>query len=284
MCIFVYMRTCKRRIGKYHSTHTVHSAATHDMIHVIIDYRERGLLACLQASQTTHPTEGVVVRHANLELGDIHIVIHDKKGAVQRTLIYERKSLADMISSITDGRYREQKIRMLATYEARNIAYIVEGDSIVQSLSRENPSVSSAYLNMVYRDNLHLFFTADVCETALFILSVCKKIIAVPKNYLATGGGLATADIATYTAHVKIKSKKSHNITPENCFILQLSQVPTISHVVAKKIAHIFPNMPTLISAVLKCTSLPEKVALLSSVAMVGSEKATKLLKYMQLM
>ena len=177
-----------------------------------------------------------MVRHENLELGDIHIVIHDKKGAVQRTLIYQRKSLPDMISSITDGRYREQKIRMLATYEARNIAYIVEGDSIVQSLSRDNPSVSSAYLKMVYRDNIHLFFTADVRETALFILSTCKKIIAVPRNYLAMGGGgLATADIATYTAHVKIKSKKSHNITPENCFILQLFQVPTISHVVAKK-------------------------------------------------
>jgi len=247
------------------------------MIHIIIDYRERGLLACL------HPIEGVEVRHENLELGDIHIVIHDKQGAVQRTLIYERKSLADMISSITDGRYREQKIRMLATYEARNIAYIVEGDSIVQSLSRDNPSVSSAYLNMVYRDNLHLFFTADVSETALFILSVCKKIIAAPKNYLATGGGLATADIATYTAHVKIKSKKSHNITPENCFILQLSQVPTISHVVAKKIAHVFPNMPALVAAVQKRASHPEKVALLSSVAMVGSEKAGKLLKYMQL-
>jgi len=253
------------------------------MIHIIVDYREKALLACLQASQTTHPTQGVLVRHENLELGDIHIVIHDKKGLVQRTLIYERKSLADMISSITDGRYREQKVRMLSTYETRNLAYIVEGDSIVQSLSRDNASVSSAYLNMIYRDNIHLFFTAGVSETAVLILAVCKKIIAVPKNYLATQGGLATADISTYTAHVKIKSKKSHNITPENCFILQLSQIPTISHVVAKKISHVFVNMPSFVGAVQKCGSRPEKIVLLSSVAMVGLEKAAKILTYMQL-
>jgi len=51
--------------------------------------------------------------------------------------------------------------------------------------------------------------------------------------------------------------------------------------VVAKKIARVFPNMPTFISAVPKCASHAEKIALFSSLTMVGSEKAGKLLKYM---
>jgi hypothetical protein len=96
----------------------------------------------------------------------------------------------------------------------------------------------------------------------------------------ADGKDLGVSD---YTSHIKIKSKKSHNITPENCFLLQLSQIPTISHVVAKKIAAIYPSMPVFLYALQKCSSHSEKLQLLSSVKMVGKEKATKILLYMQI-
>ena len=113
-----------------------------------------------------------------LELGDVHIVITDDKSNSKRTLVYERQTLPDMISSITDGRYREQKVRLLATYAQKDIAYIIEGDDMHESFSRANHSVSSAYLNMVYRDNIHLFFTKNVEQTSFFILSVCSKILS----------------------------------------------------------------------------------------------------------
>jgi len=253
------------------------------MIQVLVDTRERGLLEHMTQRQDPMQKNVVEIKTQVLELGDVHIVITDDKSNSKRTLVYERKTLPDMISSITDGRYREQKVRLLATYAPKDIAYIIEGDDMHESLSRANHSVSSAYLNMVYRDNIHLFFTKNVEQTSFFILSVCSKILSTPKNYLQAQEDRKDISVCEYTSHIKIKSKKSHNITPDNCFLLQLSQIPTISHVVAKKIAAIYPSMSVFLCALQKCSSQPERLNLLSSVKMVGKEKATKILLYMQI-
>lgn len=255
------------------------------MIQIAIDYRERSLIDCmnskLASSTNVNVAAKIEIKIEQLELGDIHIRIHDKDGETLRTLIYERKTLSDIISSISDGRYREQKIRLLATHETKNIAYIIEGDTMCQSLSRENSSVSSAYLNMVYRDNIHIFFCKNFEETSTIILSICSKIISTPKNYISDAQSVNTTNITDYTSHIKIKSKKSHNITPANCFILQLSQIPTISHVVAKKISNVYPTMHDLLKNLEKCASTTDKVLLLSSISMVGNKKAKTLLTYM---
>jgi len=253
------------------------------MIQVLVDTRERGLLEHMTQRQDPMQKNVVEIKTQVLELGDVHIVITDDKSNSKRTLVYERKTLPDMISSITDGRYREQKVRLLATYAPKDIAYIIEGDDMHESLSRANHSVSSAYLNMVYRDNIHLFFTKNVEQTSFFILSVCSKILSTPKNYLQAQEDRKDISVCEYTSHIKIKSKKSHNITPDNCFLLQLSQIPTISHVVAKKIAAIYPSMSVFLCALQKCSSQPERLNLLSSVKMVGKEKATKILLYMKI-
>jgi len=253
------------------------------MIQVLIDTRERGLFEHMTEMQDAAQKNVVEIKTQVLELGDIHIVITNEKSNSKRTLVYERKTLPDMVSSITDGRYREQKVRLLATYAQRDIAYIIEGDCMHESLSRANHSVSSAYLNMVYRDNIHLFFTENVKETSFFILSVCSKILSTPKNYLQSPTDSKDISVCEYTSHIKIKSKKSHNITPDNCFLLQLSQIPTISHVVAKKIAAIYPSMSVFLRALDKCSCQSERLQLLSCVKMVGKEKATKILLYMQI-
>ena len=256
-------------------------------LQIAIDIRERSLIDCINSKLALCTNANVAgkidINTEQLELGDIQIRIMDIEGNVIRTLVYERKTLLDIISSISDGRYREQKVRLLATYETRNIAYIIEGDSICQSLSRDNSSVSSAYLNMVYRDNIHVFFCNNFEETSTIILAICSKIILTPKNYIPDAQNVRNTNIADYTSHLKIKSKKSHNITPENCFILQLSQIPTISHVVAKKIAHIYPTMRDLLKNLEKCSSTKDKVSILSSISMVGNKKAKSILTFMSL-
>ena len=54
----------------------------------------------------------------NLELGDINFVYNG-----ELILIIERKSLKDLISSVKDGRYKEQKARMKAFMQ---VMYIIE--------------------------------------------------------------------------------------------------------------------------------------------------------------
>jgi ERCC4-type nuclease len=58
--------------------------------------------------------ENIIITSEQLEIGDIQIIFDDK------LYVYERKTVSDLLSSINDGRYKEQKIRLLNSH-ATNI-------------------------------------------------------------------------------------------------------------------------------------------------------------------
>ena len=69
---------------------------------LVIDNREpKELITALQNRVDSVSLE-------NLEIGDI-IIKNDNNKTI---LIFERKSLSDLISSIKDGRYKEQSFRL----------------------------------------------------------------------------------------------------------------------------------------------------------------------------
>ena len=86
---------------------------------LIIDNREpKELITTLQSRVDNVSLE-------TLELGDI-IIKNDNNETV---LIFERKSLADLISSIKDGRYKEQSFRLShSELDNKYIYYIIEGN------------------------------------------------------------------------------------------------------------------------------------------------------------
>ena len=258
------------------------SARQHAMIVITVDSHEKALYDSMVA-QNLEQGLGFEVKFGPLELGDIRIVLSGHDG-VLRELVFERKTLSDLISSMHDGRYREQKARMLANIAPQNVSYIVEGDSICQSVRRDAKSVSSAYFNMIFRDHVHLFFTRDVPETAFLLLALCAKMADKPANYSPIdAGSSAVAASKDYTSCLKLKSKKNHNITPDNCFILQLAQVPSVSHVIAKNIASIYPTIGHLVDGMRGCATDKEKCKLLACIDKVGKAKAVKIVQYMKL-
>ena len=105
------------------------------MMSLILDNRERELIRILGKD------EGVVVRQ--LDVGDAHVVCGGggaststsasasaSEEPVQKiVVIAERKAVADLESSLTDGRYREQRTRLLATCAQAGAKplYIIEG-------------------------------------------------------------------------------------------------------------------------------------------------------------
>ena len=82
------------------------------MLKIQVDYREKLLISLI-----TVPIEVV-----NLEMGDIQIIKDDKP-----LIIIERKSVSDLNSSIRDGRYHEQKHRLINNVDRQRIVYIIEG-------------------------------------------------------------------------------------------------------------------------------------------------------------
>jgi len=57
-----------------------------------------------------------------LPIGDICMKTDDN----QNVVLFERKSLSDLLSSIKDGRYDEQSYRLQHTADPRRVIYVIE--------------------------------------------------------------------------------------------------------------------------------------------------------------
>lgn len=235
------------------------------MLKILLDSRETQLISILNDRDLDKYTNLIIYQIQQLDIGDIHICFEDK------CFIIERKSLNDLLSSIKDGRYHEQKSRLLSS--SNEITYIIEGDDIVSSINQRNQNIlSSVYIHSLYRDNIKVVFTKDINQTATFILTLCTKILDKPKYFLEK------KETPDYIDTIKIKTKKIQNITPENCYIMQLGQIPSISVKVAKNIQMKYPKMRDLISAL---NESQNKIELLCEIDLIGKDKANKILQYL---
>jgi ERCC4-type nuclease len=236
------------------------------MLNLVVDNREANLITRLKERELEKYLTKISIDVKQLDIGDIHIVSNDK------TWVIERKTVNDLLASVKDGRYKEQKTRMLAS--GCDVTYIIEGDDILCSKSeRNNQLLSSIYIYSMYRDKIHLVFTKSMEETATYILTMCTKIIDKPEKFV-------TGDCQDYINCVKMK--KMANVTPENCFLMQLSQIPTISVTIAKNIQKSYSSMKDFIKAIEDVDETQDRVNMLCKIEKIGKEKAKKILEYMQ--
>lgn len=236
------------------------------MITILIDSREQQFASLLRSRDLDKYAVEIEFRIQSLDIGDIHLCYENK------VWIFERKTVKDMIASIHDGRYKEQKQRLLAS--GLDCSYVIEGDDILSSRHEKYQSVlSSAYIHTIYRDGMKVIFTKHIADTCTFILTMCTKIIDKPQNFISDH---PTQD---YIDCIKLKTKKIDNITPDICFIMQLAQIPSISNVIAKNIQKVYPTMKVLIKTL---DDAEDKVAVLCQIEKIGKEKASKILEYLQ--
>jgi len=237
------------------------------MLKLLLDSRESKLISCINDRNLENYSEKMIIETQQMDIGDIHIVNNSK------TWIIERKTVSDLLSSLKDGRYKEQKTRLLAS--SCDITYIIEGDDIISNRNQRNQDLlSSIYMFTMYRDNIHLVFTKDIEDTATFILTLCIKMIDKTDKFLLRVDGVQPDYVDC------IKMKKINNITPEICYIMQLSQIPTISATIAKYIQAKYHTMYELLKALHESD---DKISLLCRIEKVGKEKANKILQYLNL-
>lgn len=246
-----------------------------DSIVITIDARETSLYNDIAERDLDNYKDRVEIRSENLMLGDIHITYKDL------THIFERKTLQDLQSSITDGRYKEQKARLLSNTSQKFITYVIEGDSILASstFAKNKPMIQGAYLHTLFRDNIRILYTKNIADTATLILLLSTKILDHPEKFMKEE---YTAD-KCYTDFVKLKKKKMDNIDTKSCFIMQLSQIPMISNVIAKNIYAKYSSMRVLMRSLdTDAFETPEqKIKELCKVDGVGKEKAKQIVKYL---
>ena len=144
----------------------------------IIDSRERHFIELLneKIKQTNNGTSKYKFTTTNLDIGDIII----SKNEYQ--LIIERKCITDLLASIKDGRYREQKLRLSAE-QSRSIgktrfAFLVEGDITSMNISQADKTIIyGAIVSSQFRDNIPILRSFTLTESLDIVLRIYDRFI-----------------------------------------------------------------------------------------------------------
>lgn len=221
------------------------------MLNLVYDSRELKLKEYLES------TDKIQIIQEYLDLGDI-IFRNDSKDI----LIIERKTMGDLYSSIQDGRYKEQKIRLMNHYSNHQIVYIIEGTISCSSkfFKKAKPITDGALLNMTFRDKLNVIRTKDVSDTASILYKIGNKIIKNPEFFKND------SEINKINYLDTIKICKKDNMTPKLCNIVQLSQIPGVSKQMAEIIIEKYNSLSNLIMEYTKLNNLEDKQKLLKNI------------------
>lgn len=222
-----------------------------------VDCREQQLIGLLRP--LVDAEEGVSMETASLPVGDI-IVLNDDR---QELVIIERKTIADLLSSIKDGRYEEQRYRLSNLgHVHHHIMYLIEG-----YVGHHQSILYAAMTSLHYFSGFSIMRTQSCEDTATFLLHYARKLhkersTRVP-FYSADGessaSAAATSSSVPYT-HV-VKRVKKDNLSPENMTEVMLSQIPGVSPVTAHAIVATLGHMDTLIATLQSRPSALQEVA-----------------------
>jgi len=259
-------------------------------LHFYVDNRESFLKERLMCARGL---EGGVVKLANLDIGDVAVAkAADDTPKADDTNefigIFERKTMADLSASIKDGRHREQKARLLEWRkgrEGRRVYYVIEGFG-----TAADRALVSSVMNTLFRDDIITLFMRDASETAEFFTEAFVRFLEDPAKYgmVTAGGGAAGSGIGIADSYIsQVKMKKNKNITPENVFVFQLSQIPGISTKIAMGIAAVHPTMSHFVRALdAYGTDLKAKVRYVENLPLeeggrkVGKKTAAKIIEH----
>ena len=247
-----------------------------------IDAREQELFAaCKMLIEDISIFNEFTMESTNLPLGDVII-----NNGTNDIVIIERKTLADLSSSIKDGRYEEQSYRLNGIeHHNHNIIYLIEGNICVFN-SQKSPEVKNKFLQYSAIVSLCLFKgfsvmrSQSIGESALILCNMAHKISQkfkqkkmlfynneCSKNFIATTEQVDN-NIDNHTNNIEqvdnnidnilaekqycnvVKKIKKDNITINNIGEIMLCQIPGVSSTIAISILSHYKTLPMLIKAV----------------------------------
>ena len=223
----------------------------------------------------------------NLEIGDFII----KNNNDEIVMIFERKALADLMSSIKDGRYNEQSFRLNQTsISNHNIFYIIEGNIMnfcLKKTETQQKTLFSAMLSISFKKGFSLLHTIGPLETAEFIIRFAekfesdktyesqkyKKELEEPykKEELTETCKKDLEPDEVYSS--VIKTSKKANITKDNIGEIMLAQIPGLSITVAQDIMSQYKTINNLINIL---TTEPECLDNFQVSCKKGTKQGTK--------
>ena len=217
----------------------------------------------------------LIIEIKPLEIGDYMYCDEDNSN---NNIIFERKSLSDLESSIKDGRYNEQSLRLSQSYfHNHNIIYLVEGAIINYRNKKFKNTLYSSIFSLNHYKGFSVFNTLnniDTCDMLYnFILKKMKEKTKPPfyNNIInqhinkfsnesinkfsnessneynnEVNNNLEETNNINYLSTIKMTKKD--NITKDNINTLMLMQIPGISLLSASSIMNKYNNIYNLIN------------------------------------
>jgi len=193
---------------------------------ILLDIREHALIQRMQNSQNSQN-----IQTQQLVVGDIWIQADAPGG-----LIIERKTTADFEASILDGRYREQRTRLLAYCAEHKLRplYILEQGLEGNRRTLEKQSLQKMLHRLMLRYNISVYCTSSIDDTVQTLYTLQSQLKDDPKVFLA--------ETLSYT-DVMHTSKKANTAEPKVFAIGCLQQCPGISVKIASAIIQAFGTL-----------------------------------------
>lgn len=216
----------------------------------VVDMRESELMAQLAALRAKEPTAQLERQEEPqikaLPVADIWIGCQEGV-PLEGAILIERKSIRDLEASILDGRYREQRGRLLAfCHESKaQPMYVIEG-SLSSSTGR---LAKKALLTFLHRLTLHyqipVMQTASIEETAELIDTLVEQWKEDPTSLQRT------TDIIKVTDGIHVQ-KKANASDPTYFAISCLAQCPGVSVKMAETLITTFHSFSGIMKATVK--------------------------------
>ncbi len=246
---------------------------------IIVDERETELYdKCYSIVNLEGNSTYIQLSKQVLPLGDVIIKTDEDK----EIMLIERKTFADLLASIKDGRYEEQSYRLMhydSQMPSHSIVYLLEGLFSQLKNPTEKKTLYSAMASLYFFKGFSTFKTSNVRESAEWIIWTANKIerdmlkgkmpyYLNKKNIISKETDEAVTDnssimpVSTETntesmpsvTEVKssdycsvVKKVKKENVTPENIGEIMLCQIPGISSVTAIAVMKKYRTITNLI-------------------------------------
>lgn len=242
------------------------------MLELIIDSKECAFRNKIKAFQEN----GVKVSQKSLDIGDFWIT---KEG--NPIIIIERKTVLDLVASLKDGRYADQKIRIKdfkKDYPQTKILFLLEDFSIIKNptelimrsdnikTSTDKSTILSIISKWMFRDDFFVYSSNDLNESFWLIHKIYKNA--------EKGEYELVINHDDYLLERRNFSKKT-NLTADNWFRICLTQITGMSVAKSKEVIRVYPSMNKLVEAYNQCENIKAQEILLSDIK-VGQRRLGK--------
>ena len=211
----------------------------------IIDSREQELFTLLSRVQS-------IPERRQLPIGDIWIgaeIVESGPRPLCGGIIAERKQIRDFEASVLDGRYREQKSRLLSYCKetGTNPLYIIEGPYSFTSGRLQIPALMKLVARIQYKYGIPVIHTISTQETSVLITTIHTLFNEDPAS-LQTIRMTENSVLSTSISTIHVDKKVNAN-NPLYFAVACLSQCPGVSVNMAGRITSQFKSFDDIMKA-----------------------------------